>query len=201
MSTNNEKTVKIGTPYAITLTTGAVVSGILFYKGEDLSNGNLVKQYGLLLDETLKIYLRDCQIVKMKEIYPIDTAYFESLENEYDVRCFDSDGELLPASRILGNIIYRDNNLEKLSKKERKDLIKHLYFTNKDIIDVVEAFLVEKKDNKKAHDDKLKILDATSELVDNYDRIMNKRPYAKSVYDLIFKELGVEKFIKQICRK
>lgn len=120
MSKNNEKTVKIGTPYAITLTTGAVVSGILFYKGEDLSNGNLVKQYGLLLDETLKIYLRDCQIVKMKEIYPIDTAYFESLENEYDVRCFDNDGELLPASRILYNVLSEKKNMGQDEEKGKK---------------------------------------------------------------------------------
>lgn len=186
-------------PPAITLTTGAVVSGILFYKGEDLSNGNLVKQYGLLLDETLKIYLRDCQIVKMKEIYPIDTDYFMELENNHNIKCFDNDGKLLPASRILGNVVFRDNNLEKLSKKERKRLIKNLYCTNKDIVDIIEAFLVQKEENDSLHKEKLSVLNAASELVDNYNRIMKKCPYAEDIYNLIFKELGVGKFIEQIC--
>lgn len=199
MSKNNEKTVKIGTPYAITLTTGAVVSGILFYKGEDLSNGNLVKQYGLLLDETLKIYLRDCQIVKMKEIYPIDTAYFESLENEYDVRCFDNDGELLPASRILYNVLSEKKIWDKMKKKERKKLIQHLYFTDKDILDMIKVFLMEKEENERLHQDRSKVSEATMELLDNYGKIMNKCSYADGTYNLIFNELGVKKFINQIC--
>lgn len=201
---NNNETIKyedlqIGRPYVVTLTSGAVISGILFSKREDLQNGNIIKEYKIMFDSATYVYLCDCQIQKIREVKPIDADFFKELENEYDVRCFDNDGKLLPASRILGNIFYTDNNLEKLSKEERKELIKHLYFTNKDILDIVETFLMEKKDNESLHKDKLSMLDATLELVNNYNRIKNKHPYAEGVYNLIFREIGVEKFINQIC--
>lgn len=134
----------------------------------------------------------------MKEIYPIDTAYFESLENEYDVRCFDNDGELLPASRILYNVLSEKKIWDKMKKKERKGLIQHLYFTNEDILDIVEAFLIEKKENKRLHDDKIKVLDACLEVVNNYNEFQNTYPYSKSIYKLVFEELGIEKFINKI---
>lgn len=201
---DNNETIKhedlqIGNVYKVTLISGAVMMGVLFYKGENMIGETIVNQYGISFDKESYVYLCDTQIEKIEEAKVIDTDYFKEFENKHDIKCFNNDGELLSASRILCNVIYRDNNLEKLSKKERKELIKHLYFTNKDIIDVVEAFLVEKKGNKKAHDDKKKILDATLELLDNYGKIMNTSSYIDGAYNVIFKELGMEKFIKQIC--
>lgn len=156
----NEKTVEIGTPYAITLTTGAVVSGILFYKGEDFSNGKQIKQYGLLLDETTKIYLLDTQITKIKEIKPIDTEeYFRKFQRMYGIKCFTKKGELLPASKILRNLIYTDNTWSKLTKTKRKELIQHMYFSNEDIWNMIEAFLVQKLNNDKLQYERLEALE------------------------------------------
>ncbi len=197
---DNNKNLQIGSVYKISLTSGAVMMGVLFYKGEILIDNNVVNQYGISFDKESYIYLHDTQIAKMEEVKPIDTDYFTNLENEYDIRCFDNDGKLLPASRILYNVLSEKRIWDKMKKKERKKLIQHLYFTDKDILDMIKVFLMEKEENERLHNDKLKVLDATTELVDNYNKIIDKYSYSRIIHDFIFNKLGVEKFISQISK-
>ena len=61
---DNNETVKyedleISRPYVVTLTSGAVISGVLFSKREDLQNGNVVKEIGLMFDSETQVYLCD----------------------------------------------------------------------------------------------------------------------------------------------
>lgn len=162
---DNNENLQIGSVYKISLTSGAVMMGVLFYKGEILIDNNVVNQYGISFDKNSYISLDNTQIAKMEEVKPIDTDYFTNLENEYDIRCFDDDGKLLPASRILYNVLSEKRIWDKMKKKERKKLIQHLYFTDKDILDMIKVFLMEKEENERLHNDKLKVLDATTELV------------------------------------
>lgn len=197
--TINYEELEIGKPYAISLTSGAVISGVLFSKREDLQNGNVIKEYGIMFDSATHVYLCDCQIAKMKEISTDNTdEYFKEIENKYHIKCFNDGGNLLSASKIIGDII-SGNKFEELSQTEKKELVEHLYFDNEDILDIVEALIIWKKDNKRLHDDKLKVLDACLEVMDNYNEFQNTYPYIKNIYKLIFKELGIEKFIKKIC--
>ena len=197
---DNNENLEVGNIYKISLTSGAVMMGVLFYKGEILIDNNVVNQYGISFDKESYIYLHDTQIAKMEEVKPIDTDYFTNLENEYDIRCFDNDGKLLPASRILYNVLSEKRIWDKMKKKERKKLIQHLYFTDKDILDMIKVFLMEKEENERLHNDKLKVLDATTELVDNYNKIIDKYSYSRIIHDFIFNKLGVEKFISQISK-
>ncbi len=197
---DNNENLQIGSVYKISLTSGAVMMGVLFYKGETLIDNTVVNQYGISFDKESYISLHDTQIAKMEEVKPIDTDYFTNLENEYDIRCFDNDGKLLPASRILYNVLSEKRIWDKMKKKERKKLIQHLYFTDKDILDMIKVFLMEKEENERLHNDKLKVLDATTELVDNYNKIIDKYSYSRIIHDFIFNKLGVEKFISQISK-
>lgn len=162
---NNSENLEVGNIYKVTLTSGAIMMGVLFYKGETSLDNTVVNQYGISFDKESYISLHDTQIAKMEEVKPIDTDYFTNLENEYDIRCFDDDGKLLPASRILYNVLSEKRIWDKMKKKERKKLIQHLYFTDKDILDMIKVFLMEKEENERLHNDKLKVLDATTELV------------------------------------
>ena len=199
MRKNNSENLEVGNIYKVTLTSGAIMMGVLFYKGEILIDNNVVNQYGISFDKNSYISLDDTQIAKMEEVKLIDTDYFTNLENEYDIRCFDNDGKLLPASRILYNVLSEKRIWDKMKKKERKKLIQHLYFTDKDILDMIKVFLMEKEENERLHQDRSKVSEATMELLDNYGKIMNKCSYADGTYNLIFNELGVKKFINQIC--
>lgn len=205
MSKNNDRTIEyekleVGKPYVVTLTSGAVLSGILSSKREDLSNGSVVREYEIMFDNATHVYLHECQIVNIREIKVDDTeGYFKKFENEYDVRCFDNDGELLPVSRILYNVFSKKRIWGRMKKKERKRLIQHIYFTDEDIFDLIDVFLIQKEENERLHNDKLKVLDATSELVEKYNKIRDKCLYSEGMYDLLFKELGLEKFINKIC--
>lgn len=200
MRKNNSENLEVGNIYKVTLTSGAIMMGVLFYKGETLIDNTVVNQYGISFDKESYISLHDTQIAKMEEVKPIDTDYFTNLENEYDIRCFDNDGKLLPASRILYNVLSEKRIWDKMKKKERKKLIQHLYFTDKDILDMIKVFLMEKEENERLHNDKLKVLDATTELVDNYNKIIDKYSYSRIIHDFIFNKLGVEKFISQISK-
>lgn len=197
---NNSENLEIGNIYKVTLTSGAIMMGVLFYKGETSLDNTVVNQYGISFDKNSYISLDDTQIAKMEEVKLIDTDYFTNLENEYDIRCFDNDGKLLPASRILYNVLSEKRIWDKMKKKERKKLIQHLYFTDKDILDMIKVFLMEKEENERLHNDKLKVLDATTELVDNYNKIIDKYSYSRIIHDFIFNKLGVEKFISQISK-
>jgi hypothetical protein len=197
---NNSENLEVGNIYKVTLTSGAIMMGVLFYKGETSLDNTVVNQYGISFDKNSYISLDDTQIAKMEEVKPIDTDYFTNLENEYDIRCFDNDGKLLPASRILYNVLSEKRIWDKMKKKERKKLIQHLYFTDKDILDMIKVFLMEKEENERLHNDKLKVLDATTELVDNYNKIIDKYSYSRIIHDFIFNKLGVEKFISQISK-
>lgn len=151
---NNEiikyEELEIGKPYVVSLTSGAVISGVLLSKREDLQNGNVIKEIGLMFDSSTSVYLCDCQIAKMREIPADDTEdYFRKFQRIYGIKCFNKAGELLSASKILRNLIYTDNTWCKLTKRKRRELIQYLHFNNEDIWDMIEAFLVQKLGNDK----------------------------------------------------
>lgn len=142
--------LEIGKPYVVSLTSGAVISGILFSKREDLQNGNVVKEYGIMFDNATHVYLHECQIVNIREIPADDTEdYFRKFQRIYGIKCFNKEGELLSASKILRNLIYTDNTWSKLTKRKRRELIQYLHFNNEDIWDMIEAFLAHKLGNDK----------------------------------------------------
>lgn len=151
---NNEiikyEELEIGKPYAIILTSGAVISGVLFSKREDLQIGNVTREVGILFDDKTYVFLSICQITKIREIPADDTEdYFRNFQRIYGIKCFNKEGELLSASKILRNLIYTDNTWSKLTKRKRRELIQYLHFNNEDIWDMIEAFLVQKLGNDK----------------------------------------------------
>lgn len=142
--------LELGKPYVFTLTSGAFLLGILSSKREDLSNGSVTREYEILFDNATHVYLHECQIVNIREIPADDTEdYFRKFQRIYGIKCFNKEGELLSASKILRNLIYTDNTWSKLTKRKRRELIQYLHFNNEDIWDMIEAFLVQKLGNDK----------------------------------------------------
>ena len=166
---DNNENLQIGSVYKISLTSGAIMMGVLFYKGEILIDNNVVNQYGISFDKESYIYLHDTQIATMEEVKPIDTEdYFRKFQKMYGIKCFDKKGELLSASKILENLIF-SNTWSKLSKRTRRELIQEMHFNDGDIWDMIEAFLEQKRNNDKLQYDRLNELEA--ELKEVMDQI------------------------------
>ena len=125
-------------------------------------------------------------------------VYFKEFESKHGVKCFDGDGECLSGSKILRNITCTDA-WETLSDTEKQELMQYSSFDKEEILDIIEAYMLLKKENKKLHNDKVRILDEALELMENYNKYTSVATHAKNIYDLLFKELGLEKFINSIC--
>lgn len=202
---DNNETVKyeeleIGKAYIVSLTSGAVISGVLLSKREDLQNGNVVKEIGLMFDSATQVYLCDCQIAKMREIPADDIEdYFKKFQRIYGIKCFNKEGELLSASKILRNLIYMDNTWSKLTKRKRRELIQYLHFSNEDIWDMIEAFLEQRKENQRLQKYQLNALEAALKLSKNCQSLKNIKTYDRNMLNDVFEKIELEKLIDQIC--
>ena len=97
----------------------------------------------------------------MREIPADDIEdYFRKFQRIYGIKCFNKEGELLSASKILRNLIYMDNTWSKLTKRKRRELIQYLHFSNEDIWDMIEMFGVQKRNNYKLQYDRLNELES-----------------------------------------
>lgn len=194
----NNQLLKLGEVCMLKLTSGAVISGVLIGKAENVIKDKIEVCYRFVISRTQHIDLLEDDIEQViyspRQLEKLE--YFKGFEKKHDVKCFDSDDNLLPASVIMGNSLIRGNVWDKLSETERMEFINQIELEDKDIVDLIKACVMTRKENEKLYNDKEKILNATSELVKNYKNAVS---CTKNIYDVLFKELGLEKFINTIC--
>lgn len=200
MEKNNNELLKLGEVCVFQLATGAVVTGVLIGMSENLVQDTVQKYYRLALNESKYIDFVENEVVDIRTVdeTPDKIGYFKEFESKHGVKCFDGDGECLSGSNILRNITCTDA-WETLSDTEKQELMQYLFFDKEEIFDIIEAYMLLKKENKKLHDDKVRILDEVLELMENYNKYTSAATYAKNIHDLLFKEIGFEKFINIIC--
>ena len=145
----------------------------------------------MLEDEIEQVIYSPRQLEKLE--------YFKEFEKKHGIRCFDSDDNLLPASVIMGNSLIRGNVWDKLSETERIEFISKLELESKNIVELVNVYADERKRYKELHDKRMKLLDISLKFMDNFEKLKNMSPDTKSAYNLIYKELGIEKILEEIC--
>lgn len=198
MDKNSSEIFKLNGVYAFQLTTGSVVSGILVGKSENLVKNEIEIYYRLALSESKYVDFREDEIVNIySDEYSERMKYLHELEEKYNIQCFDEDGKLLESSRVLRDILYK-GIWDDLSEEEKNKLLDYIAPNTESIIDIINAYMILKKENQTLNDDKIKVLDATREIVDKYSRFQDRAVKYRHVYDLFFKELGMEDFIKKI---
>lgn len=199
-----EGNLQIRTPYIVAIKDGCDFTGVLAAKCESLKGDSTCMFYRFYLGGTKCIDLYDNEIEHIYEIQACDydsQKYFQEFEEEYGIKCFKNDGELLDSTVILGNILYNNegNIWNDLTDEQKEELINQLTLDTSDTIKLLDAFSANKEENKKLHDKNKRIMDATLEIMENYRDIRSRFPYVMNTIDIIFDGLGIEKFIKKIC--
>lgn len=200
MEKNNNELLKLGSAYAFQLTSGSIITGILTGRSEGIVDGRIEVCYRIKIGEKqyLDFYERELTNVHIPRLQE-KLEYFKEFEKKHSIRCFDSDDNLLPASVIMGNSLIRGNVWDKLSETERIEYISHLELESKNIVELVNVYADERKRYQELHDKRMKLLDISLKFMDNFEKLKNMSPDTKSAYNLIYKELGIEKILEEIC--
>lgn len=198
-----ENNLQIGEPYIVNIKSGSNFTGVLIAKCENLKEDNetiMIYRFFLGGERARYIDLYETDIQQINEIVESNTEeYFQEFHDKYGVKCFN-DGELLSASFILRNVIFKNGLWDGLSQEEKEELMNHLRLDAKDVIDLTTALISCKKENEKMHNEKLKILDATTELMHKYDAVKKVFTDTRDSYNVFFNMLGMDQFIKEICK-
>lgn len=199
MEQNRSEVLKLNGVYIFQLATGAIVSGVLIGKSENIIKNEIEVYYRLALSESKYIDFREDEIVSIRSDERSEKMkYFHEIQQKYNIQCFDEEDKLLDFSKILRDILYKDI-WNDLSEEEKNNLIDYIAPNTESIIDLISAYMVLKEENQTLNDDKLKVLDATKEIMDKYNRFETRALNYSHVYDLFFNELGMNDFIKKIC--
>lgn len=197
----NNQLLKLGEVCMLKLTSGAVISGVLIGKAENVIKDKIEVCYRFVISRRQHIDLLEDEIEQViyspRQLEKLE--YFKEFEKKHGIRCFDSDDNLLPASVIMGNSLIRGNVWDKLSETERIEFISKLELESKNIVELVNVYADERKRYKELHDKRMKLLDISLKFMDNFEKLKNMSPDTKSAYNLIYKELGIEKILEEIC--
>lgn len=197
----NNKLLKLGEIYMLKLTSGTIVSGVLVGRAENVIKDKIEVCYRLVITRTQHIDLSEDEIEQVMyssgQLEKIE--YFKEFEKKYGVKCFDSDDNLLPPSVIMGNSLIRGNVWDKLSETERIEFISKLELESKNIVELVNVYADERKRYQELHDKRMKLLDISMKCMNNFEKLKDMFPDTKSAYNLIYKELGIEKILEEIC--
>ncbi len=197
----NNQLLKLGEVCMLKLTSGAVISGVLIGKAENVIKDKIEVCYRFVISRRQHIDLLEDEIEQViyspRQLEKLE--YFKEFEKKHGVKCFDSDDNLLPPSVIMGNSLIRGNIWDKLSETERIEYISKLELEDKDIVELVNVYADERKRYKELHDKRMKLLDISLKFMDNFEKLKNMSPDTKSAYNLIYKELGIEKILEEIC--
>lgn len=197
----NNKILKLGEVCMLKLTSGAVISGVLIGKAENVIKDKIEVCYRFVISRRQHIDLLEDEIEQViyspRQLEKIE--YFKEFEKKHGVKCFDSDDNLLSPSVIMGNSLIRGNVWDTLQDEEKAEFVEQIELESKDIVELINAYMREREENKKLHNDKVRVLDASLELMEKYKKYTNAVSDVRNVYNLLFKELGLEKFINSIC--
>lgn len=199
-----EGNLQIRTPYIVAIKDGCDFTGILAAKCESLKGDSTCMFYRFYLGGTKCIDLYDNEIEHIYEIQACDydsQKYFQEFEEEYGIKCFNNDGELLDSTVILGNILYNNegNIWNDLTAEQKEELVNQLVLNTDDIIKLLDAFSANKQENKKLHDKNKEIMNATLEVMENYNRVSRRLPSFEKIYELFFDTIGMKQFVDKIC--
>lgn len=195
----NKEIFSVGNVYEIQLKTGMIISGLLIAKIECLVEEKTETHYRFAFNGSKYVDLCENEIesVYLPEIKE-KIEYLSEFEKKHDTKCFDEENNILDSSTILKEVLSKDI-WNDLTSEDREKLISYIEPNVEDIVDVINAYVVSKKESEKLFRSEKKILDSMNKLMKNYCNSEKRNSYSRTMYDFLFKELGIEKFLKDIC--
>lgn len=206
MQISDDQEIKVGNFVSIVTDTYSAVHGLLIAITEYLEPGKgMQKLYRVRIDERQNVDILENSIKRI-EILSVenDAAFFKDFQEKYNVQCFDEHGDIQSFTFIINNIM-RQGVWDNLTQDEKNNLIKNLCVDNDEIVDLISALSIVRKDNENTHgkvcellDKQIEINNAIVEFKRNYNEISTIVPNFKWVYDFLYKYMGVEDLIHKV---
>lgn len=196
----NNKEIKLGDVYVFQLATGAVVTGVLIGTSENLIGDKVQRYYRLALNESKYINFVENEIVNIHtvEIPEDKSGYFKDFESKHGVKCFDGDDNLLPASVIMGNSLIGENVWDKLTETERIEFVEQIDLEPENVVELINVYADERKKCGELRSKRIQLLSKHLKLINNREKIKSMFPELRSVYDTLYRELGIEELLQEI---
>ncbi len=180
--------IQIGQAYIMQLTSGAILSGGLISKYESLNNnGEIVRMYSFAVTNSQIIDIRVDEVDKIDlvESYNQNRSKnileylkeFQEKHKKYKINCFDSDGEPLSNSVILGEILVGTKLWDKLPEEEKEQFVEKLRLSTDDIVELINVYEKTLEINHKMHDERMKILNEGAKMMNTLVRGIYKCKY------------------------
>lgn len=178
---------------------GGVVIGQLVMQGEvALQENEVQKVYKICIIGNEYIDLYEKEIISIEPLLMSNKGeYLKDFEKRYGIKCFDNEGKVLSNSIIMGNIISKDK-WDTLMESEKEEFVKCISFSNEDIVEILNVLIDYKHDAQKMHIKRKETLDNGLAVLRNYDEIKRRIPEGAVYYDFLYKQLGLDKLIKNI---
>ena len=197
--------MQIGHTYIMQLKTGAIISGGLVSKYEfwDANCAEIIRAYIFMLTNSKTIDFTESEIetIDLLEHYNENhksvLQYLEEFQERHKVKCFNGE-DRLSNSTILGNVITGDSLWDKLPNEEKKKFVEKLRMTSNEIIEIVDILCKTLKENNRLHDARLRMLDESVKLMGRYKDAQAKYQNINKIYEIFFKDLGIEDLLKAI---
>lgn len=190
--------MEIGGYYLICLQSGTAVMGVVVSKGEQLTQNGKQKYYRVIFDNTKYIDLFDHDISQVYMIDPLKkTEYLKEFGEEHNIKCFDENNKLLCDSAIISNVLNK-NLWESLSETEREEFIETVSPDTSCIIDLMDAYLIQKKEYERLYEKRMELLDSSLEFMRNFANCKNMSRDMEDVYNFFYNELGIRELIENI---
>lgn len=173
--------MQIGQAYIMQLTSGTILSGGLISKYESLNNnGEIVRMYSFAVTNSQIIDIRVDEVDKIDlvESYNQNRSKnilkylkeFQEKHKKYKINCFDSDGEPLSNSVILGEILVGTKLWDKLPEEEKEQFVEKLRLSTDDIVELINVYEKTLEINHKMHDERMKILNEGAKMMNTLVR-------------------------------
>lgn len=194
------KNIKVGMVVSIRLTSGALVSGVIAVKNTIELKDRDVVVLRVQITEGQSIDISEDDIKEIRTfIDPQEKENYlrNEIEEKHSIKCFDSEGKLLPNKVIIANMV-DDYTWDELEEDEKKKIIEHIPFSSEDMIEMINVLLDYKYENQELHDKRLNALEKGVKAIQIYNEIIEKIPLGKDAYTFLFEQMKIKDLVDSI---
>lgn len=193
-----EKELELKKFYMVSLESGAVISGMLIAKNEQLIDGEAKSNYRFLFGKGKYTDLCEDEITAIQLIDPnVRKEFFAGLQAQYDVHCLDDENNVLPSDRIIGNFLFDKMAWDYLHEEEKRELVFMLQLSPDEIVEFLNIILDYKTESEKLYEKRKSTLDAVLDFVNNFDEIKDI-PLFSGMAGYLYRKFGIETLISTI---
>ena len=194
------KNIKVDMVVSIRLKSGAVVSGVIVAKNNIEIKDRDVVVFRIQRTEGQSVDISADDIKEIRTIadpQEIKEYLTKEIEEKHNIKCFDSEGKLLPNTAIMANMV-DDYAWDELTENEKKHFLDAVSLSSEDIIGIINVLLDYKYENQKLHDKRVKALNKGAEAIQVYNDIIEKIPMGKIEYNFLYDQMKIEDLVNSI---